>query len=68
MTFAERRAGSCGTCNRESAPGTCPECWPYPPPVEQTDPSARRVAWVLWTFVLVVVLGLIGWRCWKARN
>jgi hypothetical protein len=59
----ERRAGSCGTCNRESAPGTCPECWP--PPVEQTDPAARRVAWVLWTFALAVGLGLVAWKVWS---
>jgi hypothetical protein len=40
---------------------------PYGPPLTCIDPSARRVAWVLWTFALVVGLGLIGWECWKAN-
>lgn len=38
-----------------------PYCWP--PPLEQTDPSARRVAWVLWIFAAIVVAGLIVYGC-----
>ena len=42
-------------------PRPCSVC--YPPPVEQSDPTARRVAWILYAWAAVIVFGLLAYAC-----
>jgi hypothetical protein len=35
----------------------------WPPPLEQSDPSARRIAWVLWIFAAIVIAGIVVYGC-----
>jgi hypothetical protein len=40
-------------------------CCAWPPPVEQTDPAARRVAWVLWAAAAAALaIVAIAWLLW----
>jgi hypothetical protein len=41
-------------------------CPHWPPPVEQTDPAARRVAWILWGLAAVIVVGLFLYA-WSSK-